>query len=177
MIQLTTKKVDLYSALIIAFILLGAYVVLFHQGITRYFFMQTQEKLMQENLKGSAVSDITLQQMNNEVITIQTKLDEFNRRLPKEENIDQILEQIHSASFLSNVNLELIEPQKIIDGELYKELPIKINLQSTFSNCYRFFANLENLPRILRLDRLKIERKADLPTVEIEMSLSAFMMR
>lgn len=171
------KKVDLLSIVMIVVIVIGVYFIIFHKGITRYFYLKTQEKILRNSLASASTVDQTLQGFQDQIQNIQIKLNEFNRRLPKEKNIDEILKQITRASSQSGVNLKLIAPQEVVEGEMYKRFPIKLNLQSPFKSCFLFFRQLESLPRILQLDNITMQEKAEAGELEVEIMLSAFMLK
>jgi Tfp pilus assembly protein PilO len=108
---------------------------------------------------------------------VEQKLDEFNKRLPKEKNIDEILKQITHASSSTGIELKSIEPLQIREGGIYNRFPIKLNLESSFENCFQFFLQLENLPRILQLETISMQEDSRSETIKTEMLLSAFIQK
>ena len=174
---LSPKKVDILFLVMIVVVLAGAYFAIFHRGITRYFYLKTQEKILRKSLESTETIDKTLRGFQKEIKIVQKKLNEFNKKLPKEKNIDEILKQITRASSRTGVHLGLIEPQEIMEGEMYKRFPVKLYLQGGFKNCFHFFSQLESLPRILQLENLTMQSNEKSGKLEIEMLLSAFIQK
>lgn len=175
--KLNAKQLDLLSLATIAIVLVVAYFAIFHRGFTQYFYLKTQEKILRESLKSSATVNQTLNDIQKDITTVEKKLDEFNKRLPKEKNIDEILKQITHASSSAGINLKLIEPLQIREGGIYNRFPIKLNLESSFNNCFNFFLQLEKLPRILQLETITMQEDSGLETIKTEMLLSAFIQK
>ena len=175
--KLNAKQLDLLSLAAICIILTGAYFIIFHKGFTRYFYLKTQEKILRESLKSTSAVDQTLKGIQNDIQTVETKLDAFNKRLPREKNIDEILKQITHASSRAGVDLKLIEPLQIKEGGIYNRFPIKLNLKSTFHNCFLFFLQLENLQRILQLESIIMKADKKTEEIETELMISAFIQK
>ena len=175
--KLNAKQLDLLSLATIAILLLVAYFAIFHRGFTRYFYLKTQDKILRESLKSTASVDQTLKDIQQDITAVEKKLDEFNKRLPKEKNIDEILKQITHASSSTGIKLKLIEPLQIREGGIYNRFPIKLNLESSFNNCFHFFLQLENLPRILQLETISMQADSRLDSIKTEMLLSAFIQK
>jgi type IV pilus assembly protein PilO len=171
------KKIDLFSIILVAAIVAGAYYLVFHKGIAQYFYLKAQGKVLQKSLESTATVDKTIKLLQEEIKNTQVKLDEFNKRLPREKNIDEILKQISHVASLTGVHLALIEPQEIIEGRLYKRFPLKLSLKSTFKRVFLFFSQLEKLPRILQLESFTIEDKGKTDELKVEVLVSAFMLK
>ena len=175
--KLNSKQLDLLSLAAICIVLAGAYFIVFHKGFTRYFYLKTQEKILRESLKSTPTVNQTLKEIRSDIKTVETKLDEFNKRLPKEKNIDEILKQITHASSRAGIDLELIEPLQIEEGGIYNRFPIKLNLKSSFENCFLFFLQLENLQRILQLESISMRSDTKSEEINTEMMISAFIQK
>ena len=175
--KLNAKQLDLLSLATIAILLVVAYFAIFHRGFTRYFYLKTQDKILRESLKSTASVNQTLKDIQQDITAVEQKLDEFNKRLPKEKNIDEILKQITHASSSTGIDLKSIEPLQIREGGIYNRFPIKLTLESSFENCFRFFLQLENLPRILQLETISMQADSRSDTITTEMLLSAFIQK
>ena len=175
--KLNAKQIDLLSLAAICIILTSAYFIIFHKGFTRYFYLKTQEKILRESLKSRPTVDRTLASIQKDIQTVETKLDEFNQRLPREINIDEILKQITHASSRAGIDLKLIEPLQIKEGGIYNRFPIKLNFKSTFENCFLFFRQIENLQRILQLESLLMKEDKRSGEIDTEMLISAFIQK
>ena len=176
-IKLNPRRVDIGAIAAIAGVILVAYVVLFHQGITHYFSLKAQEKILRGQLGEASTISQALLEFQQAIRKTETSLQSLNKRLPAEKNIDDILQQITQASSETRVTLRLIEPMDVIEGEMYKRLPIKMYVEGAFQDCFSFFRQLESLKRILQLENLKIDKKAGAENITIEMVISAFMLK
>jgi len=110
------RQVDLGALIAFAVVIAGAYFGLFHHGIMHYFSLKAQEKLLREQLGGTASIHQTLQGFQLAIDETETRLQNLHKRLPKETNIDDILQQITQASSRTRVVLRLIEPMEMIEG-------------------------------------------------------------
>ena len=171
------KKIDLFFIIMIAAVAAGAYYLVFHKGITHYTYLKAQGEVLQKSLASTRTVYKTIEILKQEIKSTQVKLDEFNKRLPREKNIDEILKQISHVASLTGVHLALIEPQEIIEGRLYKRFPIKLSLKSTFKCVFLFFSQLEKLPRILKLESFTIDGKGKTDELNVEVLVSAFMLK
>lgn len=175
--KLNAKQLDYISLAAIVIVFATAYFAIFHKGFTRYFYLKTQGKVLRESLKSTPTVDQTLNDIRNDIQIVETRLVEFNKRLPKEKNIDEILMQITHASTRVGVDLTLIEPLQIKEGEMYNRFPIKLHLKSSFENCFNFFLQLENLQRILQLESISMKADERSDAIDTEMFLSAFLQK
>ena len=175
--SMDSRKIDILFVVLIIVLLGGAYLAIFHRGVTRYFYLKTQEKVLLESLKSASAVNHTLKGYQEQISVITKKLNEFNERLPREKNIDEILKQVTQVAVRTGVELRTIEPQDIVEGGIYNKFPIKIRLKSTFKDCFRFFVKLERLPRILQLEKLSMKSKQKTNELETEVLLSAFMLK
>ncbi len=176
-VTMEPRKIDYISVAVIAVLVVISYFAFFHRGITRYFYYKNQEKVLQENLASNPQLDKTYAELQKRIESIQSILNDFNQRLPEGKNIDDILTQVYSAAAQAGISVDTIEPQAIVQGEMYNRFPIKLYLTGTFESCFAFFARLETLPRILRLENLTMEKTGDENMLHLELLISAFILK
>ena len=79
-------------------------------------------------------------------------------KLPSERGVADILEQVWVIARnhkLTQKGLKSLEPVR--EGQ-YMEQPLEITMAGDFDGFYQFMLELENLPRITRIHKLKLER-------------------
>jgi len=166
-------KIDRAAGFLLAAAVAAAYVLLFHQGISRFFYLRTQESMLKKNLGAAASLAHDSREIRSEIADIEHKLAEYNSRLPREKNIDDILRQIHGAAARAGMAITLIEPYEMQHEEMVSRLPFKIACSGSFAGSFAFFGALERLPRILRFNRVIIRKQEGATALDIEVEVAA----
>lgn len=82
----------------------------------------------------------------------------IEQKLPDKEGVDDILEQIWQIAKRNRQTVKSVKSKKIVASALYMELPLEMIMVGDFDGFYQFLLELENLPRITRIHKLKLER-------------------
>lgn len=92
---------------------------------------------------------------------LQEALGVFESRLPPKSQIHEVLEQVTVIAQKEGLHPKTIRTlnDKINSG--YVEQPLKMELVGNFSSFYSFLLELENLPRIMKIRELNLEKQAN----------------
>ncbi len=79
-------------------------------------------------------------------------------KLPNREQVEDILENVWQLAKRNRLILKSVESEKPVPAALYMEQPLKMVVTGRFDGFYQFLLELENLSRITRVPRMKLER-------------------
>jgi type IV pilus assembly protein PilO len=83
----------------------------------------------------------------------------FESRLPPKSQIHEVLEQVTVIAQKEGLEPKTIRTLKEKDNSGYIEQPLKMELVGNFSSFYSFLLELENLPRIMKIRELELEKQ------------------
>jgi len=169
------KKIDILAAGIIITIFTLAFFAFFRESRAKEASLNENKNMLSEQLRSTGDIDLKLEKITEEINDIQKDLDNFDRLLPGREQIYSFLDDIDSLARQNNVRLRDIRPGTIEKGDLYAQIPVNISGNAGFKEFYGFLYQLENIPRITRLDRLKVGKSPEEKTCDIEMTLTVFI--
>ncbi len=169
------RKIDLVSLGIIIFLMVTAYLTLFKTDRTKIATLKEQEKRLTEKLDLAGDMSVAMDKISLEIEKIQRNLEAFNQQLPSQKRIHDFIRSIDKLADQNGVQLEAIDPGEMQRASLYTRIPIKIAARSGFQSFYEFLYQLEKIPRITRMERLRIDRPADQDRCHIELALAVFI--
>jgi type IV pilus assembly protein PilO len=99
----------------------------------------------------------------------------FESRLPPKSQIHEVLEQVTVIAQKEGLEPKTIRTLKEKDNSGYVEQPLKMELVGNFSSFYSFLLELENLPRIMKIRELELEKqKTDEGRIAADFIVSIF---
>jgi type IV pilus assembly protein PilO len=102
----------------------------------------------------AAAEDLTKQ-----LEQLQEAIGFFESRLPPKSQIHEVLEQVTVIAQKEGLKPKTIRTLTEKDNSGYIEQPLKMELVGNFSSFYSFLLELENLPRIMKIRELKLEKQ------------------
>jgi type IV pilus assembly protein PilO len=97
--------------------------------------------------------------LSKQLEQLQEALGVFESRLPPKSQIHEVLKQVTVIAQKEGLEPKLIRTLKNKNNSGYIEQPLKMELEGNFSSFYSFLLELENLPRIMKIRELKLEKK------------------
>ncbi len=79
-------------------------------------------------------------------------------KLPNREQVEVILENVWQLAKRNHLTLKSVKSEKPVPATLYMEQPLRVSLTGRFDGFYQFLLEMENLSRITRVPRMKLER-------------------
>ena len=99
----------------------------------------------------------------------------FESRLPPKSQIHEVLEQVTVIAQKEGLEPKTIRTLTEKDNSGYIEQPLKMELVGNFSSFYSFLLELENLPRIMKIRELKLNKQTtDEGQIEADFIVSIF---
>lgn len=104
--------------------------------------------------------------------SLKTEVLAVEEKLPSRENLGSVIQKIISQEGIDYV---AVEPQNLVDEKNYKRLPLKLRFGCSFYDLDAFLQRLENLPLILRVDKLDTYKNEKSGEVEVSLIVSIFL--
>jgi len=101
----------------------------------------------------SGVSDV-----DRKVTELEEAIKFFEKKLPQERDIDQILKEVWNMAEKNQLTTKTIKTMKSQRGATYSEQPIEMTLSGGFGGFYEFLLRLERLPRLTRVSQLNLDK-------------------
>ena len=79
-------------------------------------------------------------------------------KLPTDKNVEGVLEEVWAITSKNGLTVKSVKTKKTKPTAIYSELPLEMALVGDFDGFYRFLLQVEALPRITRLHKLKLKR-------------------
>ncbi len=163
------KKLSQKDQIVISGIILIAIVVLFcfmfvYQPMLRRLVDCTkEEERINAQLKNASNFAADKERLAAEVKNISEKIDFYEKKLPKETDIPQVLDELVKIGERSKVTFISIEPQEIerihvgkTGQKNYLKIPIELKLKAGYHEFALFVNEVENFPQFMRVDDVKI---------------------
>ena len=85
-------------------------------------------------------------------------IDVIESKLPSKQDVEVILEDIWKITKKHRLAVKSIKNEKQLSSATYKEQPLRVTIEGSFTGFYEFLLELEKLDRITRVHHLKIMR-------------------
>lgn len=86
------------------------------------------------------------------------RLADFGRIIPNAEEVEDLLAEMNRIGQRHELSIASIRAIKQTEVQGYIEIPHRVEISGDFEGIYRFLADLERLPRLVRVQSLEIER-------------------
>ena len=84
----------------------------------------------------------------------------INNLLPLSINVDDILGALSSISQDTNVRLEMLTPQEVIEFKRFRKLQFDLKLAGDFLDVYSVIRQMESIPQLNRVENLTITQRS-----------------
>jgi Tfp pilus assembly protein PilO len=149
---------ELFVFVLLLGFLAGAYFLGFKrlQEQRAYFTADIEKK--QKTLRALAESSATLVQLEQELAALQSSVHIFEKKLPREKEVDQILGDVWQLAEQNALRATSVKPLKTDKAGTSNEQPIEITFDGEFSGFARFLQSLEASDRIIRITQLELRK-------------------
>jgi type IV pilus assembly protein PilO len=149
--------------------------------VASYFFVfeprnaqieEAREEIRQKQLKLRQLEEATktIADLGEEIDKLTEAIELFERKLPNQREVEVILEQVWELAAAQKLAPKSVRTDRPIRRASYTELPIRMLIFGNFDGFYSFLLELEKLPRITQLPRLRL-RKFESPEGELQAEL------
>lgn len=114
------------------------------------------------DLKAAESNVAKIPELEKNVGFYREKIDKYEKMLPSEKDIPELLEDLSGIAKSSNVKIIGITPviakeDKPKKGQIYKEVPIQISASSSYHELGIFLSKLENSDRFMKVADIEIK--------------------
>ena len=85
-------------------------------------------------------------------------IDLVEAKLPSRDQVEVILGDVWQLAALAHLDVKSVKSEKPVLAAGYMEQPLKVTMTGHFEGFYQFLMGLENLPRITRIQEMKLQR-------------------
>jgi len=112
-------------------------------------------------------------QLINEQIT--ERIHTMESMLPSNKEVDQIVRQVSGLATESGLSSPTLKSTKPLAAAQFREQPLEMSIEGSWSGFYEFLLKIEQMPRITRIIDLKIEdTSSDDTEIKASFTLSIF---
>jgi type IV pilus assembly protein PilO len=122
---------------------------------------QDKEVKLREDYKSKLTKAVNLDVLKKQREQVQQYVTQLEKQLPSKAEMDALLSDINQAGLGRSLQFDLFRPGQIAVKEYYAELPITIKVSGRYHDIGSFASDIANLSRIVTLNNLSINPKAD----------------
>lgn len=164
-------------------IFLGVAIVLV---VLYYFLIHTKTskeiKTLRDTYSTASDSLTKARQIANRLPETQREYDFLKKQwihaqgmLPVKKETEQLLSIISRAATENNVKITAFKPGKLTAKANFEEYPLNITILGKYHNVGKFFSDLGNLKRIIRIGNIKMVNRKDEETVETTFTATSYL--
>lgn len=133
--------------------------------------MERREK----DLANLRVKTAGIEDFNTKLVELQKAIDFFNSKLPAEKEVDSVLKEVWQMAESNALQTRTVRQLPVQRSAQYSEQPMQMTLSGDFNGFYSFLLQLEKMPRITRLTKMKLEKINDRDgEMQAQLTLSIF---
>jgi type IV pilus assembly protein PilO len=96
--------------------------------------------------------------MSAEIEKLKTAIGYLEGKLPKDTEMDHVLQDVWKAAKDNNLNIKSVRNGKSAEGTTYSAQPIRMVVEGPFyPNFYKFLSSVEGLDRLTKIGDMKVE--------------------
>jgi type IV pilus assembly protein PilO len=114
-----------------------------------------QKKERLEALSGTMKDN---KDMTTEIDKLRTAIGFLEGKLPKETEMDHVLQDVWKAAKDNNLNIKSVRNGKSVEGTAYSQQPIRMVVEGPFHpSFFKFLSTVEGLDRLTKISDMKID--------------------
>lgn len=172
---MTKRKIDITAISMIILIMLFAYLAVIKGNKAKADILAEENSVLLSKFRSAAEIELQIGRVVGEIDSIQKNLEAFSSQLPEEKRIYDFLKDIDNLAKKNNIHLKSIRPGVLENKAIYSKVSVTISGTSEFKDFYRFLFQLENIPRITKVEHLHINKPQGGEGCDIEMDLAVFV--
>ena len=157
------EQIFIAGVILIGIIVLFYYMFIFQPMLKKIIVYGQEEKKVNAQLQNANNFAADKERLSVEVENISKKIVFYEKRLPKETDIPQVLDELIKIGKNSKVTFISIEPQEIerihigqSGKKSYSKMPIEFKLKAGYHEFALFVNGVENFPQFMRVDDVKM---------------------
>jgi type IV pilus assembly protein PilO len=102
-----------------------------------------------------------IDEVHAKVADLSRAVNVVDSRLASERSLDQVVKDIWQMAEADSLQTQAIQPLNIVHRGNCNEQPVELNLIGDFHGFYAFMLQLEEMPRIVRVTHMELQRLLD----------------
>jgi type IV pilus assembly protein PilO len=123
--------------------------------------LQAQEMELQRKLSEVRSIAANINEFEEEIASLEIKLQKVLRQLPNEREIEVVLTDISNLGKTAGVEIKEFKRKPEVVHGFYAEVPIDLELAGEYHNVAAFFDMLAGLPRIVNMGSIRVSVASD----------------
>jgi type IV pilus assembly protein PilO len=121
-----------------------------------------QREVEEKRAKLAKLNEVaqTIDDLNAEIRKGREAVQLVEAKLPSERDVQTILDNVTKLAQKSHLEVKSFKSEKQVPAASYMEQPLSIIIEGQFDGFYHFLQDLEALPRITRIQDLKLKKAA-----------------
>lgn len=151
-----------FRTLLFVVLLLGM-LVLSYPLLFKPLNQQRDAAITETKQKQQRLTDLAGVMKNNsnlatEIDKLRTAISFLEGKLPKETEMDHVLQDVYKAAKDNDLNIKSVRNAKPVDGANYSEQPIRMVVEGPFyPSFFKFLSTVEQLDRLTKIKEMKID--------------------
>jgi len=116
--------------------------------------------------------------LGKEIDSLTEAIELIEQKLPDERKVDEVLKQVWEMAARQRLTPKSVRTDKPVPSNQFSELPIQMEIVGDFDGFYSFLLELEKMPRITQLPKMKLvklqEKDREQGQMKAEVVLSVF---
>ena len=159
---------------VVAAIVIAAAALVFMPQQRELKRLKTEITTQERKLSADSQQASVVPQLMQEVVTMRSRYQDFDRRLPQRKELGEFLRDISNNLAAENLSNQLIEPGSPTRSELFHTLPIVLRFQGSYLEMARFLKRLDEMERLTRVERLRLVRQPDSGLLDAELQINIY---
>ncbi len=147
----------------------GAYLFVFEPRNRQIDEVREEIKRKQAKLEELESATRKIPDLGEEIDRLTDAIEIIEQKLPDERKVDEVLKQVWEMAARQRLTPRSVRTDKPLPGNQYSELPIQMEIVGDFDGFYSFLLELEKLPRITQLPKMKLTKFAEKDAVQGQM--------
>ncbi len=139
----------------------GAYLFVFEPRNKQVEEVREEIKRKQAKLEELEQATKKIPDLGQEIDRLTDAIDIIEQKLPDERKVDEVLKQVWEMAAKQRLTPKSVRTDKPLPNNQYSELPIQMEIVGDFDGFYSFLLELEKLPRITQLPKMRLTKVAD----------------
>ncbi|MDO5101758.1 MAG: type 4a pilus biogenesis protein PilO [Lautropia sp.] len=133
-----------------------------------------QEMSLREEYTQKVAKAVNLDDFRRQKVLAEQYVGVLEKQLPSRAEMDALLSDINQAGVGRGAQLQLFKPGSVNLKSHYAELPIEVKVTGGFHDLAAFSSDLANLPRIVTLNNIRIEKNREGNGLEMSATAKTF---
>jgi len=167
---------ELVFLLLLVAMPVAMYVFVFEPRAEQIAEAQREIRQKEDKLEQLESATRSIEDLGKEIDRLSMAITEFEEKLPEQQEVEVILKQVWETATKHRLAQRSVRTSRVTQTTHYTESPIAMVIVGDFDGYYSFLLDLENLPRITRVPKMKLKKVGGMKdgAIQADMTLKIF---